>query len=159
MSKSLWPNEREAAQALVQSAAVFCTHGLRKIFLHAGSCGPINGSSAGGVFFEYGGTPRKMLPAVWAFSCLMDANFEPVDTGPQPADRRVYIFKVKRGILAIAWTREEKPVRVMADSDITVIDIMGNTLQDRTVKLTATPVYFLSNTTTAEELKSILSQK
>ena len=97
MSKSVWPSEREAAQALVQSATVFCTHGLRKIFLHAGTCGPINGSSAGGVFFEYGGTPRKMLPAVSAFSRLLDADFEPVDTGPQPADMRVYLFKVKRG--------------------------------------------------------------
>ena len=159
MSKSVWPGEREAAQALVQSAAAFCTHGLRKIFLHAGSCGPINGSSAGGVFFEYGGAPRKMLPAVWAFSRLMDADFEPVDTGPQPADRRIYVFKVKRGALAIAWTREEKPVLVTAGSDITVIDIMGNTLNVRAVELTATPVYFLSNTLTAEELKNALSRR
>lgn len=159
MSKSVWPSEREAAQALVQSAAVFCTHGLRKIFLHAGSCGPINGSSAGGVFFEYGGTPRKMLPAVWAFSRLVDADFEPVDTGPQPADMRVYLFKVKRGVLAIAWTREEKPVRVTASGDITVLDIMGNTLKERAVELTATPVYFLTGTLTPGELKSTLSKR
>jgi hypothetical protein len=158
MSKSVWPSEREAAEALVQSAAAFCTHGLRKIFLHAGSCGPINGSSAGGVFFEYGGTPRKMLPAVWAFSSLMDADFEPVDTGPQPADRRVYVFEVKRGTLAIAWTREEKPVRIVAGSDITVIDIMGNTLNEGEVELTTTPVYFLSNALTARQMKNALSK-
>ena len=130
MSKSVWPSEREAAQALVQSAAVFCSHGLRKLFLHAGTCGPINGSSAGNVFFEYGGTPRKMLPAVWAFSRLVDADFEPVDTGPHPYDMRVYVFKVRRGTLAIAWTREERPVPVTASGDITVMDIMGNTLED-----------------------------
>ncbi len=89
----------------------------------------------------------------------MDADFEPVNTGLQPADRRVYVFKVKRGVLAIAWTREEKPVRVTAGDDITVIDIMGNTLKDRAVELTATPVYFLSNTLTAEELKSVLTKR
>ena len=111
MSKSVWPSEREASQALVQSAAVFCSHGLRKIFLHAGTCGPINGSSAGGVFFEYGGVPRKMLPAVWALSRLLAADFEPVDTGPQPEDRRLYVFRVKRGLLAIAWTARRKPAR------------------------------------------------
>ncbi len=159
MSKSVWPSEREAAQALVQSAAAFCTHGLRKIFLHAGSCGPINGSSAGGVFFEYGGTPRKMLPAVSAFSRLMDADFEPVDAGPQPDDMRVYVFKVKRGLLAIAWTREEEPVRVTVDSDIIAMDIMGNPIEANAVELTATPVYFLSETLTAEELKSMLSRR
>ena len=159
MSKSVWPNEREAAQALVQSAAVFCTHGLRKIFLHAGSCGPINGSSGGGVFFEYGGTPRKMLPAVSAFSRLMDADFEPVETSPQPADMRVYLFKVKRGVLAIAWTRQEKPVRVTVSSDITILDMMGNSLKKREIELTATPVYFLTATLTPKELKSTLSRR
>ena len=157
MSKCVWPSEREAAQALVQSGAAFFSHGLRKIFLHAGSCGPINGSSAGGVFFEYGATPRKMLPAVWAFSRLVDADFEPVDTGPHPADRLVYVFKVKRGVLAILWTREEQPVRVTANDDITIIDIMGNTLEKRTVELTATPVYFLTSTLTPDELKRVLS--
>ena len=89
----------------------------------------------------------------------MDADFEPVDTGPQPADRRVYVFRVKRGVFAIAWTREEKPVRVTAGSDITVVDIMGNTLKDRAVQLTATPVYFLSSTLTAAELKGVLSKR
>jgi hypothetical protein len=100
-----------------------------------------------------------MLPAVWAFSRLVDADFEPVDTGPQPADMRVYLFKVKRGVLAIAWTREEKPVPVTASGDITVLDIMGNTLKQRAVELTATPVYFLTSTLTPEELKSTLSKR
>jgi hypothetical protein len=158
MRKSVWPSEREASQALVQSAAVFCSHGLRKIFVHAGTCGQINGSSAAGVFFEYGGVPRKMLPAVWALSRLLDAGFEPVDTGPQPQDRRVYVFRVKRGLLAIAWTREDKPLRVTTSNDIAVVDIMGNTLDAHTIQLTATPVYFLTDTLTPEELSRILSK-
>jgi hypothetical protein len=69
------------------------------------------------------------------------------------------VFKVKRGVLAIAWTGEEKPVRVTASSDITVLDIMGNTLRDRVVELTDTPVYFVTDTLTAEELKSVLSKR
>jgi hypothetical protein len=100
-----------------------------------------------------------MLPAVWAFSSLMGADFEPVDTGPQPTDRRVYVFRVNQGVLAIAWTRDEKPVRVTAGSDITVVDIMGNTLKVRVVELTAAPVYFLSSTLTAAELKGVLSKR
>ena len=43
--------------------------------------------------------------------------------------------------------------------DIAVLDIMGNTLQDRVVELTDTPVYFLTDTLTAEELKSVLSKR
>jgi hypothetical protein len=158
MSKSVWPSERDASQALVQSAAAFCSHGLRKIFLHAGTCGPINGSSAGGIFFEYGGVPRKMLPAVWALSRLLDADFEPVDLGPQPQDRRVYVFRVKRGLLAIAWTREEEPFRITTSDDITAVDMMGNELDAHTIQLTATPVYFLADTLTPEKLRRILSE-
>ena len=115
MSRSLWPSEKDAAEALVQSMTVFGSHGLRKIFLHAGTCGPINGSSAGGVFFEYGGTPRKMLPALTAFSHLLDADFQPVETGPQPEDRRIYVFTVRRGNLAVAWTREEQLPAIASD--------------------------------------------
>jgi hypothetical protein len=100
-----------------------------------------------------------MLPAVSAFSRLLDADFEPVDTGPQPTDRRVYVFKVKRGVLAVAWTREEKPIQVTVSGDITVVDIMGNTRQEREVELTATPVYFLTRSLTPEELKSALSER
>ena len=103
---------------------------------------------------------RKGFPkANRSFSRLMDADFEPVDTGTQPADMRVYVFKVKRGLLAIAWTREEKPVRVAAGGDVTVVDIMGNTIKEHAVDLTATPVYFLTSTLTPKELKSILSRR
>jgi hypothetical protein len=48
---------------------------------------------------------------------------------------------------------------VPAGSGITVIDIMGNTLKAPAAELTATPVYFLTNTLTAEELKDVLSQR
>jgi hypothetical protein len=100
-----------------------------------------------------------MLPAVWAFSRLVNADFQPLDSGPQPTDRRLYLFKVKRGILAIAWTRQKEPVRVRIDDDVTALDIMGNTITDRTVELTATPVYFLSQTQTPEDLKARLTTK
>jgi len=48
---------------------------------------------------------------------------------------------------------------VAASGDITVLDIMGNTLEEREIQLTATPVYFLTNTLTPKELKSILSKR
>jgi hypothetical protein len=157
MSNSVWPSEREAAEALVQSATVFCTHGLRKIFLHAGSCGPINGSSAGGVFFEYGGTPRKMLPAVWAFSQLMTPNFQPVETNVKTTDRRIYMFKVDRGLLAVAWTRETGPLQIPLHEDVTAFDIMGNKIEGSHVALTATPMYFLTQKLAPAHLARALS--
>jgi hypothetical protein len=158
MSKSVWPSEREAAEALVQSATVFCTHGLRKIFLHAGTCGPINGSSAGGVFFEYGGTPRKMLPAVWAFSQLMTPNFQPVKISLKAPDRRIYMFNVDRGLLAIAWTRKADSLQIPLHDDVMAFDIMGNRIDAPHVELTGTPVYFLTRSLKPETLGQTLSR-
>ena len=52
--------------------AVSFAHGVRKIFFHAGICGSINGPDAGGVLFEYGGTPRRMYAGVAALTKSRD---------------------------------------------------------------------------------------
>ena len=49
-------------------AAVYGTWGVEKVFFHAGVCGTLNGRSGAGIFFEYGGAPRKMYPALAALS-------------------------------------------------------------------------------------------
>jgi hypothetical protein len=64
MNRSRWRSERAASEHIVKYVAVSFAYGFRKIFFHAGTCGTINGSDAGGVLYEYGGTPRKMYPAV-----------------------------------------------------------------------------------------------
>ncbi len=74
MSRANWGSEQAAAEALVKTAAVFLSHGVRKIFYHAGTCGPINSSSGGGIFFEYGGAPRKMFAAQNALANQLGPN-------------------------------------------------------------------------------------
>ncbi|OHE82924.1 MAG: hypothetical protein A2107_14515, partial [Verrucomicrobia bacterium GWF2_62_7] len=48
MNRSRWPSERAATEHIVKFTAVTFAHGMRKIFFHAGTCGTINGSDAGG---------------------------------------------------------------------------------------------------------------
>ncbi len=159
MSRSLWPSERAAAEALVQSAAVFCSHNIRRIFFHAGTSGPINGPTAGGVFFEYGGTPRKMLAAVSALTRFLDPSCKAIDLGKQPPHMRRYLFKVNKGALAIAWSREPEPVRLSLRKGLRAYDIMGNELKGGTVTLSATPVYLLSNTLTPDKIDVMLKSR
>lgn len=158
MSRSLWPDERAASEALVQATAAFFTHGLRKIFFHAGTCGPINGANAGNVFFEYGGAPRKMLPAASALSNLLDPGFEPVSAGGHPEGMKAYMFRTRGGLLAICWTRGD-PVRVRIPRGVSVRDIMGNELKARRVEITSTPVYLISKRLDPRSLKAVLTSR
>ncbi|NOX55488.1 MAG: hypothetical protein GXP27_13835 [Planctomycetes bacterium] len=141
MSRANWPDEQAASEALVQTAAVFLTHGVRKIFFHAGTCGAINGRNGGSVFFEYGGAPRKMYAALSALANRLGPNPKPV---PLPGSRRAlraYLFDTSRGAVAIIWHRGENPPKLHLPADISAFDIMGNRLQEKTVSVTATPVY------------------
>ena len=71
MNRCRWPSERAATEHIVKFTAVSFAYGVRKLFFHAGTCGPINGSDAGGVLFEYGGTPRKMYAGVATLTRLL----------------------------------------------------------------------------------------
>ena len=70
MNRCKWPSERAATENIVKFTAVGFAHGLRKIFVHAGTCGTINNPDAGGMLFTYGGAPRKMYAGVAALTRL-----------------------------------------------------------------------------------------
>jgi hypothetical protein len=63
MNSALRPNELRASGDLVKFATILLATGTRKIFYHAGTCEALNQSSAGNIFFEYGGAPRKQYAA------------------------------------------------------------------------------------------------
>ena len=79
--------------------------------------------------------------------------------GPQPEHVRAYVFRVKRGVLAIAWSRADEPVPVAVSDGVTVIDIMGNVLHAREIELTATPVYLLSGELAPRAMKAMIAGK
>ncbi len=75
MDDAMRPDERTASSDLVQWTTVMFAHGVRKVFFHAGTCQGLHDSSTGNMFFEYGGAPRKMYPAVATLARLFDAGF------------------------------------------------------------------------------------
>lgn len=141
MNRCRWADERAAAEHIVKFASVAFAHGVRKIFFHAGTAGMINGPDAGGVLFEYGGAPRKMLPAVAVFSRLVavpDACVKIVAEG----NARVYVFRTEGHLVAIAWRSEGKESRQVSDA-AKVFDLMGNEVPPPNRRLQSTPVYIL----------------
>ena len=113
---------------------------MRKIFFHAGTCGPINGPDAGGVLFEYGGAPRKMYPGVAALTQILgvpEAFVKKIERG----GLRAYLFLAQNHVVAVAWNRgaEAKPLRLSAGTR--GFDIMGNELPARDTVLGEAPLY------------------
>jgi hypothetical protein len=140
MNRCRWPSERAATEHIVKFTAVSFAHGVRKIFFHAGTCGPINGPDAGGVLFEYGGTPRRMYAGVAALTALLGVP-ETCERLVEREDTCAYFFRTGGQTLAIAWRTGagNKPLKPVAG--VTVRDIMGNPLEANAAQLSETPIY------------------
>jgi hypothetical protein len=143
MSRCKWPDERAATEHIVKFAAISLSRGVTKIFVHAGTCGTINGADAGGMLFEYGGAPRKMLAGIAAFTSIVGVPEKCVARVADP-DCRAVIFKIRNGHVAVAW----KPANAASGRKLLkaggglLHDIMGNQLTGEVV-LSETPVYML----------------
>jgi hypothetical protein len=140
MDQCWWGSERAAAEQFVKFTAIAFAHGVRKIFFHAGVSGTINESDAGGVLFEYGGTPRKMYPAIASLDRLLGTPDECLD---RICDRGLmaYVFRVGNRTVAIAWCADEKTRKLTLTGDIEVYDVMGNKLAQRSPLLGQSPLY------------------
>ena len=149
MNRCRWPSERAATEHIVKFTAVSFAHGVRKIFFHAGTCGTINGPDAGGVLFEYGGTPRKMYAGVAALTRLLGVPDECVKT-LRADGLAAYVFRVKDQAVAIAWCEPGQSRKLRPAPTVQAYDIMGNNLLPNGVVLEDSPVYLV-----AKEAKAI----
>ena len=142
MNRCRWPSERAATEHIVKFTAVSFAHGVRKIFFHAGECGTINGPDAGGVLFEYGGTPRKMYAGVAALTRLLGVPDECVMTVRTDA-LCAYVFQAKDRLVAIAWCEAGKSRKLKPAPAVQAYDIMGNRLSLKDSVLQESPVYLV----------------
>ncbi|MBM3888091.1 MAG: hypothetical protein FJ388_03090 [Verrucomicrobia bacterium] len=149
MNRSRWPSERAATEHIVKFAAVTFAHGMRKIFFHAGTCGIINQPDAGGVLFEYGGAPRKMLPGVAALTRLLGVPDECIKTVARDG-HRACVFRTAKRIVAIVWRDDGKQRALQVPATVRACDIMGNELPSKTIPLSESPVYLVTDRKHAE---------
>lgn len=152
MNRSRWQSERHATEHIVKYAAVGFAYGLRKIFFHAGTCGQINGQDAGGVLFEYGGTPRKMYPGVAIFTKIVGVPDDCVDIIKKNG-ALCYTFKCKNRYVAISWNVSGKQVVLKPQSGTEFFDIMGNAIRDSEIALSGSPIYIQARS--ADQIKRI----
>lgn len=142
MRNALKADEREAAEWLIKFATMVFASGGEKIFLHAGTCGEINGDSTGGVFFKYGAVPRKILPAVSTMARLLPVTARFDRTENLGEGIRAYRFRVGEGSVCVAWVPEGETRSLQVPPGMRALDMMGNPLADPT-HLNGTPIYLV----------------
>ena len=123
--------------------AVGFAHGLRKTFVHAGTCGTINNPDAGGMLFTYGGAPRRMYAGIAALTTLFGVPEECVKAVNRD-DLKAYVFRGKNRGVAIAWCRAEQRQSLRLAAGVRTYDIMGNEIPASSAALTDSPVYLVS---------------
>lgn len=141
MTNALRPGELEAAADLVRFAAIFGAYGVRKTFYHAGTCAALHRSSAGNMFFDYGGTPRKQYAAQAALSRLLGPDFEFVRKWDEPEWLVAYEFRSRGRTVVILWTRETDVPALPVPEGYTALDLMGSPLPQGQLLLGDVPVY------------------
>ena len=142
MNRCRWPSERAATEHIVKFTAVAFAHGVRKIFFHAGTCGPINGPDAGGVLFEYGGAPRKMYAGVAALTRLLGVPDQYVKAVHDDG-LVAFVFRTRDRAVAIAWCEAGRSRKLELAQSVYALDIMGNALSLTDAPLMQTPVYLV----------------
>jgi hypothetical protein len=145
MSDATRPSELAAAADIVRFVAIVRAYGVAKVFYHAGTASAMHASSAGNVFFAYGGRPRKQYPAQAALSRLLGADAKFVRTWPEPAWLKAYEFRSNGRTLVVLWTRSTDAPRLDVPQGFRALDLMGNPIEARRVSVTDVPMYLVSD--------------
>ncbi len=141
MNRSLRPSEWRASIDLVKFAAVMGSAGVTKIFYHAGTCGPLNENTAGNIFFEYGGCPRKMYAAQAALAQFLGPDLVFQGKESWHPSLQVYRFRSRGREVVILWAK--KPLKWHVPAHYEVFDLMGNHLALSELTLDDEPVYLV----------------
>jgi hypothetical protein len=147
-------SEVEAAGWQVKFNTLLLTYGVERIIYHSGTIGSLNNEDLAGVFFEWAGTPRKMLVAQSALASLLVPPVRPLGRLGSPQGTAAYGFESQGRTIIVAWAVEEaKPAIVsIAGKSWKAVDLQGNQLNAESVAVTERPVYFVTEKTKPEML-------
>jgi hypothetical protein len=137
------PDELTASADLVQLIAMMVANGVKKVFYHAGICQSVYASSAGNIFFEYGGVPRKMYAAQTVLARMFSPDMTFIRRWNEPDWLVAYEFHSRGQTLVVLWTRRTDAPSINIPEGLHAVDLMGNFLPVRTITPSEIPVYFI----------------
>jgi hypothetical protein len=142
---NLLDNERQCAELTVRFFAVMLSHGVRKIFVHSGATGRPNEPEFESAFFDYGGAPRRLFPAMAVLTELLGSD--PVSAGYRPLSDAGHAaaFETGKQSVLILWGDEEAANSILSgiSERLRCLDLMGREVTARPLKLASAPVYLI----------------
>jgi len=147
-------SEIEAAECQVKFNTLLLAYGAEKIIYHSGTPGSLNNEELSGIFFEWAGTPRKMLVTQAAMANLLSPKVRSLGSLPGPEKVKVYGFTAGGRTVIIAWAEkgaQPRPI-YLSGKPWRAVDLQGNELKVDSVVLTGRPIYFVAEGTSAAEL-------
>lgn len=132
-------SERQAADYTIRYATLFLSRGGERIFLHSGCTGSVNRPGTESCLFTDGAV-RKAFPALAVFNRLLGSAPRFV------ADRsagtaRIVAFETGDRSTLVLWDPEEA-ASVTVPAGVVSHDLMGRPLPGKSIRLTASPVYW-----------------
>ena len=126
----------EAAEWQVKFNTLLLSYGVERIIYHSGTIGSLNNEDLAGIFFEWAGTPRKMLVTQSALANLLVPPVRPLGRLASPPDTAAYGFESQGRTVIVAWAIEEaKPATVsIAGKGWKAVDLQGNQLNTESVR-------------------------
>jgi hypothetical protein len=157
----LLENERQCAQWTVRFYAVMLSHGVEKIFVHSGSSAAANATQFECAFFDYGGAPRRLVPAMAVLTELLGGRPACAGYRRLNAAGHAAAFDTGRQSVLIAWEEEEGPNSALSGipGEVRCLDMMGREAAARPVKLSPSPAYLVGPAGKARELLASLEVK
>jgi hypothetical protein len=156
----LLDSERQCADYTLRFFAVMLSHGVQKIFIHSGASGTVNDPSFECALFDYGGAPRKLVPALAVLTQVLGAAPECVGTKAIGKGRYVAGFETGKQALLVLWQSEDErtpDLRLPSGSDLSWMDAMGRKSARPPARLSSSLTYLLGRSGKAAELMEKLA--
>jgi len=140
-------NEIEAAEWQIKFNVILMTYGVEKFIYHSGTPGSLNNESLSGIFFEWGGAPRKMAVTQAALSNLLPPPVKSLGPVDAPETVKAYGFEAGGKNVIIAWVEDgSDPVKIpLAGKPWRVVDIQGNSIETEELILAERPIYLVAD--------------
>jgi hypothetical protein len=156
----LLDSERQCADYTLRFFAVMLSHGVQKIFIHSGASGTVNDPSFECALFDYGGAPRKLVPALAVLTQVLGPAPECVGTKAIGKGRYVAGFETGKQALLVLWQSEDErtpDLRLPSGSDLSWMDAMGRKSARPPARLSSSLTYLLGRSGKAAELMEKLA--
>ena len=148
-------SERQCADYTLRFFTVMLAHGVQKIFIHSGASGAVNNPNFECALFDYGGAPRKLLPALAVLTQILGPSPQCVGTKAIGKAGHVAGFETGKQAVLVLWQAEEErgsDLSLRSGKGLTWVDAMGRKNAGPLAKLSSSLTYLLGRSGRAVEL-------